>query len=71
MSTEIYAHEIYADTYTLDTTWQFQLLASDGGWNWYSQAEYRTEQGCHEAAQAVYGGGMTYRLIRHDRVVVA
>ncbi len=65
------SNEIFADAFTLDTTWQFQLQSRDGEWNWYSQAEYRTEEACREQAKQVYGGGLPYRLIRHDRVIVA
>lgn len=63
-------NETFADVFTIETTWQFQLLGPSGQWNWYSQAEYRTEQACRAAAQLVYGGGLKYRLIRHDRTVV-
>jgi hypothetical protein len=62
-------NEIFADVFTTDTTWQFQLW-SNGQWNWHSQAEYRAEQACREAAEQVYGGGLAYRLIRHDRTIV-
>lgn len=61
----------FADVFTMETTWQFQLwLTSSGTWAWYSQAEYTTEQACREAAKRVYGGGMRYRLVRHDRTIV-
>jgi len=64
------AHEIFADVYTLDTTWQFQLRVN-GDWHWHSQVEYRTEAACREAAEQVYGGGCEYRLVRHERSIVA
>jgi hypothetical protein len=64
---------------TLDTTWQFQLWSeSEQAWNWYSQAEYRTEEACHEAAETVYGGAFKgtpgcalHRIVRHDRTIVS
>ena len=59
----------FADILTMETSWQFQLLIN-GQWSWYSQVEYRTEEACREAANRVYGGGLKYRLIRHDRTIV-
>ena len=59
---------MYADVFTTDTTWTFQLRV-DGEWQRYSQAEYCTEQDCRTAA-AVYGGQIESRIIKITRDVV-
>ncbi len=61
-------NDVFAEPMTLDTTWQFQLLVA-GNWEWYSQAEYRTEADCRAAASRVYGGTVEYRIIRHARMI--
>ena len=62
---------MFADVYTLDTTWQFQIQQPDGSWQHYSQAEYASEEDCRAQAGQVYGGQVTTRIVKISREVMA
>jgi len=62
---------MFADVYTLETTWQFQIQQPGGSWQHYSQAEYASESECREQAGRVYGGQVATRIVKITREVMA
>jgi hypothetical protein len=67
---------MFADPYTTETTWTFQIAMLNGpfGWEWrtYSQSEYQTEEAARIAAERLFfGTKRRIRIVRIDRPVVA